>query len=157
MRHVKTGRVRTSDLLNPMPPMTISAAARDLGIDRRTVQRYCRREPGIMLGKKVDVESLRAVIAYCKAADGRGFPLRRGRWPRLPLKAPRKEKPVIRRTLIQRLEIIRREIDAMTDAEQVQVLEMGREAFWNCFRGSSWRLFIAKHCPESSASAGKPN
>ena len=125
--------------------MTISAAARHEHIDRRTVQRYCRREPGIMVGKKVDLESLRVVIAHCKAADGRGFPLGRGRWLRLDLKPPKKEKPIIRRTLAQRLEIIRREIDAMTDAEQVQMLEMGREAIWDCFRRSSFERLTAKH------------
>jgi hypothetical protein len=117
-----------------MQPVTISAAARELRVDRRTVQRYCRREPGIMVGKKVDLESLRTVIAHCKAADGRGFPLGRGRWPRLALKVPKKEKPIIRRTLNQRLQIIAREFEAMTDAEQVQLLRILPKAIPGLFR-----------------------
>jgi len=125
--------------------MTISAAARHEDVDRRTVQRYCRREPGIMVGRKVDLDALRAVIAYCKAADARGFPLRRGRAAQWLFKPPRKEKPIIRRPLIQRFEIIKREIDAMTDDEQVRMLEMGVEALWECFRPSSFQKLAAKH------------
>ena len=138
-----------------MPQMrlvTISAAARDLCIDRRTVQRYCRREPGIMVGKKVDLESLRAVIAHCKAADGRGFPLGRGRWPRLALKAPKKEKPIIRRTLNQRLEIIAREFNAMTDAEQVQLLRMFPQVVLRLFRLEN----LAQVASKKEASDEKP-
>ena len=125
--------------------MTISAAARHEGIDRRTVQRYCRREPGIMVGKKIDLDALRAVIGCCKAADARGFPLRRGRPAQWLFKPPRKEKPVIRRRLSQRFEIMKREIDAMTDDEQVRMLEMGMVALWDCFRRSSFEKLKAKH------------
>src|SRR5207249_2805587 len=84
--------------------VTLSAAARELDISRRTVQRYCRREPGLIEQSKVNLEGLKAVIAYCKRADARGFPLGRTRWLRLPLNAQRKEKPIIRRTLNQRRE-----------------------------------------------------
>jgi hypothetical protein len=129
--------------------MTISAAARSLQIDRRTVQRYCRREPGIMVGKKVDLESLNAVIAYCKAADGRGFPLRRARGWRLPLKAPKKGKPIIRRRLDHRLQIIGREIAAMTDAEQVQLLQLFPRVFLDFF----WRHNIEKVFAEKQRAA----
>jgi hypothetical protein len=123
-----------------MKVMTISAAARHERIDRRTVQRYCRREPGIMVGKKVDLDALRTVIAYCKAADGRGFPLRRGRPALWLFKPPRKEKPIIRRTLDQRLEIIGREIGCMSDAEQVQLLQLWPGVFLNFF----WQHNIEK-------------
>jgi hypothetical protein len=98
---------------------------------------------------KVDVEGLKLVVKIFKRRDSRGFPLGRKRPERkLPLDVPRELKPIIRRTLVQRLEIMRREIDAMTDDEQVQMLEMGREAIWYCFRESSWRRFLAKH-PEA--------
>jgi hypothetical protein len=124
--------------------MTISAAARRERIDRRTVQRYCRREPGIMVGKKVDLECLRAVIAHCKAADGRGFPLRHRRGRRLPMKLPKKEKPIIRRPLVHRLEIIGREISAMNDAEQQELLRL-----WpGCFLSFFWQHNIEKAVPE---------
>jgi hypothetical protein len=120
--------------------MTISAAARHEGIDRRTVQRYCRREPGIMVGKKVNLESLRALIAYCKAGDGRGFPLGKSRLAQWLFKPPRKEKPIFRRRLDRRLEIIAREIYAMTDAEQVQLLQLWPGVFLNFF----WQHNIEK-------------
>ena len=95
---------------------------------------------------KVDVEGLKLVIKIFKFRDSRGFPLGHKRPERkLPLDVPRQVKPIIRRTLVQRLEIMRREIDGMTDDEQVQMLEMGREAIWNCFRESSFRRFMAKH------------
>jgi hypothetical protein len=86
-----------------------------------------------MVGKKVDLDELRMVIAYCKAADGRGFPLRRGRPALWLFKPPRKEKPIIRRTLDQRLEIIGREIGGMSDA-----MERGRSCGFQ--RGRSSRL-----------------
>jgi hypothetical protein len=123
-----------------------SHAARKLGCSLRTVHRYCQREPGIIRNGKVDLDALKRAIAVFKFRDSRGFPLGHKRSDqKLPLDALEKPKPVIRRTLIQRLEIIRREIDAMTDAEQVQMLEMGVEALWNCFRRSSFERFIAKY------------
>ena len=123
-----------------------SAAARSLGCSRRTVQRYCKREPGLVQDGKVDVEALKHVIRIFKFRDSRGFPLGHKRPEReLPLDLPKQVKPIIRRTLVQRLEIMRREIDAMTDDEQVQMLEMGPEALWNYFRESSFRRFVAKH------------
>lgn len=64
---------------------------------------------------------------------------------KLPLDIPKNVKPIFRRTLAQRLEMMRREIDAMTDDEQVQMLEMGPEALWNCFRESSFRRFMASY------------
>jgi hypothetical protein len=104
---------------------TLSAAARSLGIDRRTVQRYVRRFPGIMEGKKVEVIHLQSLIDLFKASEGRGFPLGRIRGKRLPLTGlPKKPPAVIRRTFSQRLEIIAREINHMTDEEQQALLPM---------------------------------
>jgi hypothetical protein len=131
-----------------MQPMTISAAARHEHIDRSTVQRYCRREPGIMVGKKVDLESLKAVIAHVKAGEGRGFPLGRSRLSQWLFKPPRKEKTIVHRRLSKRFEIMKHEIEAMTDEEQVQMLEMGMAALWRCFRRSSFEKVKAKH-PEA--------
>lgn len=99
-----------------------------------------------MQNGKVDVEGLKLVIKIFKLRVSRGFPLGHKRPDRkLSLNVPKQVKPIIRRTLVQRLEIMRHEIDAMTDAEQVQMLEMGREAIWGCFRRSSFQSFIAKH------------
>jgi hypothetical protein len=93
-----------------------------LGIDRRTVQRYARKFPEVLVGQKVDVDYLGLVIQISKESEGRGFPLRKARGRRLPLSNLAKKPPaVIRRTFEQRMVIIHREIDAMTDDEQ-QVL-----------------------------------
>jgi len=97
-----------------------------------------------MVGKKVDLESLKAVIAYHKAADGRGFPLRCRRGRRLALKLPKKEKPIIRRPLVHRLAIIGGEISAMTDPEQIQLLRL----FPGCFLNFFWRQNIQKWIAE---------
>jgi len=97
----------------------------------------------------VDVEALKLVVRIYKSKNSRGFPLGHKRPEReLPLDIPKKVKPIFRRTLVQRLEVIRREIDAMTDDEQVQLWEMGQEVFWNFFRRSSWEQLRAKHANE---------
>ena len=129
--------------------VTLSAAARELDISRRTVQRYCRREPGLIEQSKVNLEGLKAVIAYCKRADARGFPLGRTRWLRLPLNAQRKEKPIIRRTLNQRLEIITREFNAMTDAEQIQVLRPGPGVWFRMFRPYNVPIAVSEWPPST--------
>jgi hypothetical protein len=49
------------------------------------------------------------------------------------LKLPKKEKPIIRRPLIHRLEIIGREIGTMSDAEQQQLLRLWPGCFLNFF------------------------
>jgi hypothetical protein len=49
-------------------------------------------------------------------------------------KAPKKDKPIFRRTLSQRLEIMKREIDAMTDEEQIQLLRILPQAMPGMFR-----------------------
>ena len=83
---------------------------------------------------KVDVEGLKLVIKIFKGRDSRRFPLGHKRPEReLPL-APKKEKPIIRRRLSQRLEIIARECEAMTDAEQVQLLRLWPSLFLDFFR-----------------------
>lgn len=126
-----------------------SLAAHKLGCSRRTVQRYCYREPGLIRNGKVDLEGLIRTIAVSKFRDSRGFPLGGKRSQRkLALDVPKKPKPEIRRTLIQRLEIMRREIDAMTDDEQVQMVEMGMPALWACFRRSTFEKVKARH-PEA--------
>jgi hypothetical protein len=112
-----------------------SRAAHKLGCSRRTVQRYCQREPGVVQNGKVNLDALKVAIAAFKFRDSRGFPLGRKRSQRkLPLDAAKKEKPIIRRTLNQRLEIITREFNAMTDAEQVQLLRLGISLWLRVFR-----------------------
>src|SRR5260370_30557169 len=128
-----------------------SLAARQLGCRRRNVQRYCQREPGIIRNGKVNLDALIRAIAVFKFRDSRGFPLGAKRSDqKLTLNLPKKSKPIIRRTLIQRLEIMKREIDAMTDDEQVQMLEMGVAALWECFRPSSFQKFIGNHVKTES-------
>jgi hypothetical protein len=118
-----------------MQPVSRSRAARKLRCSRRTVQRYCQREPGIVQNGKINLDALIAAIAAFKFRDSRGFPLGRKRSQRkLPLDAPKKERPIIHRALNQRLEIIAREFNAMTDAEQVQLLEMGPQVLLRLFR-----------------------
>jgi hypothetical protein len=102
----------------------------------------------------VNLERLIRTIAVSKFRDSRGFPLGGKRSEqKLTLNLPKKPKPLIRRTLIQRLEIMKREIDAMTDDEQVQMLEMGVAALCDCFRRSSFQKFIAKHMKENDPPA----
>jgi hypothetical protein len=117
-----------------MPEMTISAAAREIPADRRTVQRYCRRHPWILDDGKVNVFALRLAIEQQKARDARGFPLGKKRHPRLRVKAVGKGKAVIRRTLRQRIEIIVREIDSMTNEEQIQFLRLRAKTWFRAFR-----------------------
>ena len=128
-----------------MTGMTVSAAARDVSADRRTVQRYCRRHPWILENGKVNVFALRLAIEQQKARDARGFPLGKKRnQPSMRLRAVRKEKPILRRTLKQRIEIILREIDAMTDAEQAQILQLGPQGWLRMFRVSKLLLCEGK-------------
>jgi hypothetical protein len=128
--------------------VTFSSAARNLDIDRSTVRRYCRREPGLIERGKVDLEGLKAVIAYCKSQDGRGFPIGKKRHPRLDLRTARRGKPIILRTLSKRLEIIAQEFNAMTDAEQMQVLKLGPAVWFRMFRVQN----VTKAVSERSAS-----
>ena len=72
---------------------TLSAAARFLDIDRRTVQRYVQRFPEIIDGKKVEMVLLQRRSDQCKATEGRGFPIGRKRGIRLPLAGGSQEAP----------------------------------------------------------------
>ena len=129
-----------------------SLAARKLACSRRTVQRYCRREPGLIRNGKVDLDGLIRTIAIFKFRDSRGFPLGGKRSEqKLALDVPKKPKPIIRRPLIQRFEIIRREIDAMTDDEQVRMLRFWPGLFLDFFR----RHNIEKMAAEQMAAEQK--
>lgn len=123
-----------------------------LGIDRRTVQRYVKKYPEVLEGQKVDVSYLHLVIEKSKAADGRGFPLRRRRGSRLPLGDLKKKPPaIIRRTFEQRIAIIQREIAAMTDEEQ-QVLLLPTSWF-SFFRGKNLHKAFSKFKDPSEGEA----
>lgn len=99
-----------------------SAAARKLGISRSTVQRYCRHDPLVAGPDGISMCALQIAIAQRKESDGRGFPLGKKRHRALPLQLPRRAAAIFRRPLGHRIEIIGREIDAMTDSEQQQML-----------------------------------
>jgi hypothetical protein len=126
------------------PLSTKSAAARLLGISRRTVQRNCDLYERTLLKTrpklppicdkrgKVWVGTLTEFIKARKRTDARGFPLGRKRfspqtrfetlkgpdgkyfWARVP----RRQSKAFGRSFEKRLEIIKHEIDAMTDYEQ---------------------------------------
>jgi len=105
--------------------LIIAAAARYLGIHRRTVERYVQRHPEMMKGKKVDIGTLEQVIKLRQAWEGRGFPLGKSRERRLPLTGvPKKPRGISGRTFQQHLESIAKAISAMTDEEQQTLLRM---------------------------------
>lgn len=138
---------------------TKSAAARLLSISRRTVQRNCdlyeatrlrlpKLPPICDQRGKVYVGTLSEFIRVRKQRDGRGFPLGQKRfgsqtrfeilkgpdgkhsWTRLP----RRQSKTFGRTFEKRLEIIRREIDAMTDYEQSVLIAQSHRMFLEMFR-----------------------
>ena len=111
---------------------TKSHAAQILGIGRKTVQRYARQCPDAVSGGKVDTDLLIALFALRKMREPRGCPLGHKR-ANLPLRGHGK-KPSARvcRTLFQRLETIKREIDAMTDDDQLTLLRV--HSIYSLFR-----------------------
>lgn len=140
-------------------PATKSSAARFLHISRRTVQRYCDlhkrmslRSPELppLVDEKgmVDVAFLALFIEARKRANGRGFPLHRKRfhaqtrfemvagpdgragWTRLP----RRKARTFGRSFEDRLELIKREIETMTDHEQSILIGKSPEVFLEMFR-----------------------
>jgi hypothetical protein len=125
------------------PLVTKSAAARLLGISRRTIQRNCDLYERTLLRRlkfppicdkrgKVWVGALTEFIKARKRDDARGFPLGRKRFSSqtrsetlkgpdgkyLWVRLPRRQSKAFGRSFEKRLEIIKREIDAMTDYEQ---------------------------------------
>jgi hypothetical protein len=126
-----------------------SLAARILGISRGTVARYCKIEPRLTQNGKVDWRALESTIPAVKMWDGRGWPLRKKRpQGRLSLR-DQKQKPVFHRTMEQRLEIIAREIEAMSDQEQAQFFTLsGQVLLRKMFRQSAIDLALG---------SGKPN
>jgi len=119
---------------------TKSGAARLMRISRRTVQRYCAYEliykldPPLTDGRgNVCLSVLKGLIMHLKEKDGRGFPLGAKRYARQPtLLKPAK---TFGRSYRQRLELIQKEIDAMSDGEQVSLLlRWSRQVFSKSFR-----------------------
>ena len=82
-----------------------------------------------MEGRMVDAEELRRLILYWKKVDPRGYPIHKKRDKTLW-----REKPSIRLPVNRRLEIIRRQIESMTDDEQIRVLSLGAAQWFRMFR-----------------------
>lgn len=114
-----------ADSVKCFPVVTISAAARLRGIDRGTVKRYAKNYPDVRTANgMIDLESLDLAILLRQQSDARGFPLGRKRpiaqkWLITP---KRNRKGQFPKSLDQRLEIIREQIEQMTDEEQVLVI-----------------------------------
>jgi hypothetical protein len=132
------------------------AAARLLGCSRRTVQRYCKKWPSLVKDGRVDVDALGSVLQTARALDGRGWKLgRRRQQHQLALGVTKKEKPFIRRTLSQRLEIIAREVGAMSDEEQALIL--APDKLLSFFRPTAINLYYRAHDIISCANCGTSN
>src|SRR5262245_5280080 len=136
--------------------LTKAAAARELGISRRTIQRYCATawSSGILQGGKVDLNALKAAIAFRLKCEKRGFPLGKKRLQRSLRLTPLERKRIgFARSMEQRLAIIRREFDAMTDGQQMQILLLG--IMTEMFRPQA--LANAQQLLEKFSSAAKCN
>lgn len=73
----------------------------------------------------INVCLLRQRIDWFKATERRGFPMGNRRGRRLPLAGlPKQGPPQSRRNFVERVRIIHREIDAMTNDEQLALLRM---------------------------------
>ena len=107
--------------------VTKNAAALELKISRRTVQRYAERYPAIN-GKsgKVKLDALWSAIVQHKKRDGRGFPMG-GKRPAAQLnqKAARDllNPPRFHKTVSQKIEIIERELRSLTQARKKFILQ----------------------------------
>jgi hypothetical protein len=135
--------------------LTKATAARCLGYSRRTVQRYCNgpwADPSLVKDGKVNVQRLKSVIDFRLSIERRGFPIGRKRpQRRLGLGRVPKKKKGFNRSLYQRIEIIRREIDAMTDGQQVQLVLSGPDTFLKMIRPQAF--IMAEKLRQSS---GRP-
>jgi hypothetical protein len=140
-----------------MQLLSKSAVAREEGISRRTVQRRCRTweslpktgEYQVMDEKgRVNLEEYRRFDKQVfKRYEKRGFPLRgvrtpTHRWRRL-MRALR-DKKTFGRTLEDRFKLIRAEIDAMSDGEQMATLAELPIFFRSAVRQSLVKL-LTKH------------
>jgi hypothetical protein len=136
--------------------LTKAAAARCLGYSRRTVQRYCNgpwADPSLVKDGKVNVQRLKSLVDFrLSTIERRGFPLGRERpQRRLELGRVPKKKKGFNRSLYQRIEIIRREIDAMTDGQQVQLVLSGPDTFLKMIRPQAF--IMAEKLRQSSGRA----
>ena len=118
--------------------MTISAAARALGIHRTTVKRYIQREPMIVDAKgKVILDLLKGAIYGRQRLESRGFPLR-GKRPtqqkRFKLGEARNQKKHFPKSFSQRLDIIKEQIEFMNDADQKWLWPRAAKLFSGFFR-----------------------
>jgi hypothetical protein len=144
---------------------TKASAAKLLRISRRSVQRYCDHYQRTLLrlpelpaiinpNGKVHLVLLSEFIKLCKLHDGRGFPLGRKRLPvqtrfeilrdangrRYWARFPRRRSRIFGRSFEKRLELIKAEIDAMTDYQQSALIRKSPEVFLQMFRPEAQRI-----------------
>jgi hypothetical protein len=100
----------------------------------------------------VDVVEFRSLIAAWKCLDSRGFPLGGARSPQFWKNQPR----CFRLPLVRRLEIIRRQIDAMSDQDQLEFLSVGPAAWIRMFRPNVQEAFFEIEKAKSSAVSSSP-
>ena len=144
---------------------TKASTAKLLGISRRSVQRYCDLYQRTLLqlpelpaitdtSGNVHLALLSEFIKLRKRHDGRGFPLGKRRlhaqtrfeilqdangrryWARFP----RRRSRTFGRTFEKRLELIKAEIDAMTDYQQSALIKKSPEVFLQMFRPEAQRI-----------------
>ena len=103
------------------------------------------RFPEIKDGKKVDMLLLQWRIERFKGTEGRGFPMGKRREMRLPLAGVPKKAPAnMPRAFVERVRIIHREIDGMTDYEQQALVRMD-PLRWPQFRDENvFRVLVEK-------------
>ena len=144
---------------------TKASTAKLLRISRRSVQRYCDLYQRTLLrlpelpaitdaNGKVHLAILSAFINLRKQHDRRGFPLGKKRLPvqmrfeiledpkgrRYWARFPRQRSKTFGRTFEKRLELIKAEIDAMTDYQQSALIKKSPEVFLEMFRPEAQRI-----------------
>lgn len=164
--HVKVADVLSQNMTQlSATHATKASAAKLLRVSRRSVQRYCDLYQRTLLrlpelpaiedpNGKVHLALLSEFIKLCKQHDGRGFPLGRKRpqvqtrleilqdandrryWARFP----RRRSRTFGRSFEKRLELIKAEIDAMTDYQQSALIKKSPEVFIQMFRPEAQRI-----------------
>jgi hypothetical protein len=159
---------------------TKASAAKLLRISRRTVQRRCDEYDQLLIRNpklpclcdekgKVNVNVVFEFIEHRKRCERRGFPLGQKRmhaqarlesirrvdgkyfWARLP----RRESKTFGRSFEKRLELIKREIDAMTDYEQSILLRQGPRVFLEMLRPEAQEIAANYAKLRTAIEAGK--
>jgi hypothetical protein len=143
MQHFMQHRATTTCQTTTCQFVPKTAAARALGCDRGTVARYCKVHRYLMQNGKVDLQRLQRVIAEKKMWERRGWQAGRPRPQSELALGVQRQKKVFNHTMEQRLAIIAREIDAMSDQEQARFFtKSGQVLLRKMFRQSAIDLAL---------------